>query len=542
MAVMHPGLWLLFTLRVRSGLRKSFRGLRNPRRAIFLLMGLAVVALWLVPVFFSLPGDGRRSPDTANTGLPLLIVALCFFSLISSANERAIYFSPSEINFLFSGPFGSRELLAYKILVSLIGIAFSSLIFSFVFRSYARYWLFGFVGVFLIFSFIHFFSMLFALLRDSVSEGAFRHVRRAALLVLGVALAVGLVMTAQAMRSENMSEGFAAVQRSALFRAVQLPLVPFARTVTSPALGEFAIWASTALAIVLAMGAAVLSLNAEFRDSALETSQRITARLQSARRGNWMASAKASGRARCPRLPYFGGVGPTVWRQATSALRSLRSLITIFVLSGAWMAVFLVFSLRDADNAYVVLVPGLMWLSILATGTFRFDFRGDVDRMETLKALPVRPSALVLGQLVTPVLMTTGLQVALAAAIVAMSAPSFLLFVPLAALALLPLNVLMFAVENAFFLVFPMRAVAVAPGDFQVFGRQALVLFFKFTAILFGAGVAAVPGVLLYFVTESYVLSGLAAWLVLCAEAAAVIPAVTRAYSRFDVALEASEE
>ena len=34
-----------------------------------------------------------------------------------------------------------------------------------------------------------------------------------------------------------------------------------------------------------------------------------------------------------------------------------------------------------------------------------FDFRSDVDHMETLKALPVKPSALVISQFVVPVLL-----------------------------------------------------------------------------------------------------------------------------------------
>ena len=49
---------------------------------------------------------------------------------LTSAGERAISFWPSEVDFLFAGPFTRRELLIYKLSSTIAGALFTSLILS----------------------------------------------------------------------------------------------------------------------------------------------------------------------------------------------------------------------------------------------------------------------------------------------------------------------------------------------------------------------------------------------------------------------------
>ena len=48
-------------------------------------------------------------------------------------------------------------------------------------------------------------------------------------------------------------------------------------------------------------------------------------------------------------------------------------------------------------------VRTMIWLSILAASLMKFNFRADLDPMESLKALPLRPWAVAVGQCVAPV-------------------------------------------------------------------------------------------------------------------------------------------
>ncbi len=54
----------------------------------------------------------------------------------------------------------------------------------------------------------------------------------------------------------------------------------------------------------------------------------------------------------------------------------------------------------------------------------------------------------------------------------------------------LPLNAMLIAVENLIFLIFPVRAIAVSPGDLQGFGRQMLVFLLKGVVLLLAAAIA----------------------------------------------------
>src|SRR5262249_59206383 len=108
----------------------------------------------------------------------------------------------------------------------------------------------------------------------------------------------------------------------------------------------------------------------------------------------------------------------------------------------------------------------LLWLTIVLTTMVPFDFRGDLERMEVLKTLPLPAWRVALGQLVTPVLLLYLVQALLLGAVqLAWGQWNFLLvlflvFAP-------PANLLVFGLDNLLFLWFPSRVVAANPGDFQ---------------------------------------------------------------------------
>jgi hypothetical protein len=99
----------------------------------------------------------------------------------------------------------------------------------------------------------------------------------------------------------------------------------------------------------------------------------------------------------------------------------------------------------------------------------------------------------------------------------------------------LPFNFLLFALENLLFLLFPTRLAAATPGDFQTMGRNVLFLLGKVLALGVVLLAAGVVGGLAWFLTGSPWAGAAAAWPVVAASGAALVPFIALAFQAFDV-------
>jgi hypothetical protein len=194
------------------------------------------------------------------------------------------------------------------------------------------------------------------------------------------------------------------------------------------------------------------------------------------------------------------------------------------------------FEPRGEENPLWPKLLGMLFgMTLFLPALVPFDFRGDIDRMDMLKALPLPAWRLALGQILTPVLLLCLVQflVVTAAQIVQGTSDSALW----TALAFaLPFNAQIFGLENLLFLLFPTRVLAAQPGDLQALGRQVVLWFVKlFTLALLG-GLATLAGLLGYFLTgQSWVAALATSWLVLAAFAVGLVPLIALAFRRFDV-------
>jgi hypothetical protein len=164
------------------------------------------------------------------------------------------------------------------------------------------------------------------------------------------------------------------------------------------------------------------------------------------------------------------------------------------------------------------------------------DFRSDLDRMDILKSLPIRGYCLAVGQLVAPVVLFSLIQWSVLGLVqvVTWQVEPFLVA---AAAFVLPFNFLLFALENLLFLWFPTRMTPWTPGDFQQFGRNILFLLGRMICLGLALGSAAMVGALAYFLTgRSWPAALIAAWLVLAAYAAGMVPLIALAFRQYDVA------
>jgi hypothetical protein len=189
---------------------------------------------------------------------------------------------------------------------------------------------------------------------------------------------------------------------------------------------------------------------------------------------------------------------------------------------------------KQAEPMPYVCMGVIAWMSIVLSFLIPYDFRGDIDLMEELKALPITPNRLALGQLLTPTLLATVAQLmSMIVVLVGLGGRDYVAWTFLAFL--LPVNFLFYAVENLLFLWYPSRIVA---GSFDVMavGRQVLFMLAKVLGLSIGLGLAGLVGLLIYFVGGRNLSPALvAAWLAMVACSMALVPLVGQAFVRLDV-------
>lgn len=530
----------LILLQARGLARKTTRGAASPRRAAFLIVGLGALFLWLAPaVLAPLATHGHRVQTPQNTRLaaPLVLLAVCVLTIVSSAGDKVVSFTPGEVDMLFPGPFTRRQLLAYKLTKSALVALLTALVLSVAMLQLGRWWPATYVGVLLTLLFVQLFSTAGVLLGQAVSQRAHNALRRA---VLVGALIAGVLFGRQWLQAHGGMEAVYAFRDSDAGRAVLRPFESFGNALTSESAPELARWAGEAIAINAMLLVLVALLDANYLEAALSASRRRYAQIQRLRSGRLLGTrVRSEVRWRLPQPPWLGGSGPIAWRQATSAARSAQGLLMVLLI-GAVAAGPLFSSLLDTPGTdYTSVLVGLLaWFTILLSGLMKFDFRGDLDFMENLKAMPLRPWAMALGQVIVPTLILTAAHVLFLASIAAITHrhTGELLAATFVAL---PFNALLMTTENLIFLVFPTRPAASSPGDFQVLGRQAIQLVMKAVAVILGSVVAfGIAGAVAVVVGGLLPLLTAIAAVLLLAEAAALIPAIAWAYTRFDPSVD----
>ncbi|MBM3289930.1 MAG: hypothetical protein FJY92_07240, partial [Candidatus Hydrogenedentes bacterium] len=306
--MIDPALVFLVRLRWRAMFRKTGRGLKTKRGIALFVLGLMLIVLWIAPAIILAMKGEKGDVQQFRAIVPLGLLGMCMLSLMTSAGERAIYFSPGEIEFLFPGPFGRREILAYKLLGTVMNVMIGALLFSVIMLRYSATWIAAYVGIVLALVFIQYVTMAVMLAGESFSERAYTRGRKLVFYALGllVAAAAGRVV---AFRGEVRSESFVSLLRESPWLAyLLLPFEPFARAMTADTLYPgLAKWAAVCIAMNGALFALIVLLDAEYRETALRVSQRMYTRMRTAQRSG-MAQTSISARGRgVPRLPWLGG-------------------------------------------------------------------------------------------------------------------------------------------------------------------------------------------------------------------------------------------
>ena len=538
---MDRALWYLLFLRLRGGMRQRLHGLRTLRGALLTLAGAAFVAGW-VWLLVSSPIDrpsvwgGPVPTAPARETLPLVLLFACAFT-VATTSGPAIYFNRAEVDFLFAGPFSRRSLLLYKFVVYGFGAFITAFCISAVMPSSLRAWIAVLLGTFLTLVFLQLLSAVLGLLGQTLAARLQRRWRWAVmgcgLLVLAAALGEGLLKTS----AYDVLAWFRATCDSLAGRIVLAPFDIFARVLVAQTAEALVLWGALAAGVNALLLAGLVWLDAEYYEAVEASSRRMRQRWQQLRRGRLGVPTSASASRRIPLLPHWSGAGPLAWRQATTAVRTSRRPMVLVHLAAAAGGPALVAAVRYGLSPWAAVGVVMAVCVIFLPRMLLFDFRGDLEHLEQLKSLPLRPSAIVLGQLLTPtVLATTVLIFFFGMAALASSDAAVRTLLAAAVLISLPYSLFHYAVENLIFLCFPWRVVPVGRMDFEFFGRTLLESALKVTATLGCWLAAGLLSIVVYTASgQSRLISLAACWLFFLGAALLLVNLAARRFRRLNV-------
>lgn len=465
---MNRALWYLLFTEKQNALRLFVVGLRRPKKLVGVLFWLLFVSLLLWSQ--AAVGQAGGMAGTSASSITAFLGFLLFASLVAGVMQRGLAFHPADLDFLFPGPFRRGELVLYRIL-SLYPITLLSTLFIMAFLGphLGNPWL-GFVGLQLCQLVSLHLQSISSIVASTVADRTFARLRGVVqvgfLLLVGGGLFLAFVTLADQGR---IGSDFRAVFATDAARIVFYP---------AAAAGDLALATSLRAALVPMLGllASVLftlwvavSLQINFFQASLDTSQRYARFLARGKRGMVINVGQSGERVRAVRLPrwfLFRGAGALFWKNLLCAIRSLRVLFFGLVLVGIFTVLALGMTREGFDDegpmrsAMVGLGFGA-FLPFMLNQYLAFDFRRDFECLAALKLLPVSPFAAALAEVAVPTVLALAYQCLLVIMVCSLSAAPPL--AGLAAVAIYPvLTLCMSTVNNIGFMMYPVRTVTAA--------------------------------------------------------------------------------
>ncbi|MEX2316515.1 MAG: hypothetical protein WD669_05145 [Pirellulales bacterium] len=472
----------------------------QPRRLFLSSIACLLAVVWLGNAALTIWLREAAAPETLRALLSLGLVLYATWHFAKAAffrPESPFEWTPAEHDLLSAMPLLPGDLVAYQLASVTVTTLLKACLFALLLLPDLRCVPLALMGLVV---------ALFALemLRMTVDITAWGLGRRAFLayraFVVAALVAGGFAVGAALIRENafariNVGEGL--LERlldvliqlyAAVFRHLALPFRPLielivADGITAARLG----FAAAAVAVVATLAVAVIGLYQATAARVVRRERRNYELVSATRELSAMPSValRRPSRRAPRRIPRCGGAGPLLWRQLIGARSHWGALLTAMI-APAVLACAPCFVIADPYIAFLSTTGTLAFYTFLLLPTaLRFDFRRDLDRLAILKGLPITPAAVAIGQTFAPVLIATLFQSAvLALAVSARSLPPEQLVV--AMLVMLPLNVLVFALDNLIFLLYPYR---VQQEGLEIFLRTMLTFTGK--GLLFAAGLAA---------------------------------------------------
>lgn len=535
-----PGAWV-------RGVRRKIGGVKGILVAVVVAFFLVLIVAAQIAQWITDGAAGRRvDPEAVRTFGPPILLA---FLLLLDLSGKGIYFRPAEIDFLFPAPLSRRDLLLYQ-MASRGGIQALSGLWTSVFTMRFAGTAGGAVlASVLVMLFLQMTAQVAALVAAAAGERLGPRIRLVAWASVGVVVVIAVrSAVADVPGGTPLPQSLRAIATSPWIVGLTLPVRPFVEAFAATSYADAAFWSGVCVAFLAGLVLLTLRLDVAYEEAALASSRKMQERLRRMRSGEgaFLPSGGSAARRTFPRLPRWGGAGPLARRQFIELLRNPAGALW----AGGSVLVLVVFFLalprfqadagRHADAGWIAAAAASVFLPLVIVQGFGFDFRRDLDRMDVLKSLPLRPLAVAAGQLLVPAAIFTALQFVACALVVAASpVPAWAL--PASLLVLVPWNWFTSGVDNALFLLLPYRIDPEDPAKVPFLGRLMLtamakmacfgvVAFFVAVPCAIGLGIGGAGGAVLVGIS----------WLVLVTAAAGATVAVAAAFRAFDVARDAA--
>ena len=529
MIVGHRALRLLLWLKLKGLVRRQVRRMRSVSGLLFMTIGVVLMGLWLGSIlYYRHFGAESRWEGPLLRGT--LQIGLAFFTMISVASAlavRGVYFQKQEIERLFSVPVSRSDLVRHRMPVDLARALLGALVLGVVIHRRMPVPVFGFVGaavsVLTLGVVRQTASLLVGDARGRVNRFLRKHefIGARGILAVIVVLVILLAYFGDRLggRFGGLTQGrgpkelVTLVLENPTVRVLLAPFRPWAELMTSQSTAPFFGWLAVCAAIWLALYELTARLPIDYRELSLQTSEEMARRLRTLRRGGPFSGGRISDAAAGRRIPWLfgrGAFGAVAWIKTAAILRKARGtlFLSAFVLGLVTLALSLAMSELEREATTGVeriaapILIGLLGMWYLAGG-LRFDFRSDLDCMETIKSWPLHPRRLFLATLLPEALLISGLLavVILGRAVLLEHFHPYLL-VTVAGLPFITLGWL--AVDNAIFLLAPVRFVPGQEGALHHAGRALVLVFVRFLVFSAALVVVGLPVGLVLFLSNGF--------------------------------------
>jgi hypothetical protein len=556
-----PALRLLLRLKLRGLVRKQARRLKTAKGLFLGLVGGGLFAVWIGSLVLNWILDPRPPEAGAPIGLVrFAALGLTLLTVTSALSHRGLFVPGAEIERLFAAPVARADLVRYRLLVNVGRGALGGLILGLVMMRHVAQPVYAFIGTFVALETLPLVGQIVAMWSGAIERKAYARVKllRGLALPLGILVGAGVAGLAIAGQDDMGSwmsriageSGLLDVANHPVMQAVTAPFAPWANAIAATTASQFALWLGVSLLIWVGLYELAARVRVDYRELSLQTASDVAERLRRMRSvGGGASGGKVSARAVGRRVPWLfgrGAGGAVAWRKLGSILRKARGTLLISTL----VLVFVILLSRmlfghDYDDAErmggqaLVAFLGLLYLG----GGLRFDFRDELDRMESIKAWPLSSRRVFFAMLLPEVLLIAvliGIAVLIVATLSRGVEPftlALLVTVPLLAFAWI-------ALDNAVFLFAPVRMVPGQEGALQNAGRGILLLLLRFVLVLLVGGLVALASTGTWFALdflgardEAATFAGFCAgWLTLLAVDVGLNELGAWSFRRFDVA------
>jgi hypothetical protein len=476
----------------------------QPRRLVLSVVAcvLAVIRLSNAAMTIWLRETASSQTLRALLSLGLLFYAAWHFAKAAFFRPECQFdWTPAERDILVAMPLRPRDLVAYQLASVTATTILKAGLFTLLLLPDLRCVPLGLLGILLAMLTLEMLRMAIEIGTWGMGRSAFLAYRAAVVagLVAG-GFAVGAVIVRADAIDGRLNAGDGLLRRlldtlvqlnESVVGYAALPFRPFIDLILADGLTAANLGlAAVTLGIVTGLAAAVIGLYS-LTSRLVIARERRSYRASDAARDVFARSARnvsvppQRDVLRLRRIPRWGGAGALAWRQLVGARRHWGSLLTAMIAPSV-IACAPCFVIADAGVAFLATTGTLAFYTFLLLPTaLRFDFRRDLDRLATLKGLPITPAAAAIGQTLAPVLIATLFQFGvLAFAIAARSLPPHQLLT--AMLVMIPVNVLVFGLDNLIFLLYPYR---MQQEGLEIFLRT--ILTFTGKGLLFTLGLMA---------------------------------------------------